>query len=299
MRLPLLEQQEPKPPSDRPAVDVVVPFFGPRESLERLIRGLAALRLREGDTLTVADNRPLAAERVQGEGPVRVVRAAERQSSYHARNVGAAAGRADWLLFLDADVQPRPDLLDRYFDRTPPDDAAVLAGGIEDEPCGADGPAVARFAALAGSMSQGNTLGGTWSYVQTANCLIRRSAFEAVGGFCDEIRSGGDADICFRLRAAGWRIEPREEAVVLHTSRRQLVKLLRQRARMGAGAAWVGGRHRGSFPPARLSGLAAWAARSLARACASALRGEGDEALVRALDPLAVWAFELGRRLPN
>ncbi len=124
-------------------------------------------------------------------------------------------------------------------------------------------------------MSQANTLGaGHWAYVQTANCAIRRSAFEQVGGFCDEVRSGGDADICFRLRDAGWAIEPRERALVVHSSRRTLGKLLRQRARMGAGAAWLDQRHPGSFPPA--AGLG-WppGERFASRARDSQRRGEG------------------------
>jgi len=277
---------------DRPAIDVVVPFFGPRASLERLVAGMSSLELRDGDTVTVVDNRPPGAAPVSG-----TIQAPERQSSYYARNRGAERGNAEWIVFLDADVRPRPDLLDRYFERRPADRAGVLGGGIEDEP--ADG-GVARFATLAGSMSQANTLGaGRWSYAQTANCAIRRDAFEQVGGFTEEIRSGGDADICFRLRDAGWEIEPREGALVTHTSRRRLSKLLRQRARMGAGAAWLDARHPGSFPPARWPGLLAWGAASIARAGAAAARGDRDQALFKAIDPLTAWAFELGRRLPN
>jgi GT2 family glycosyltransferase len=68
---------------------------------------------------------------------------------------------------------------------------------------------------------------------------------------------------------------------------------------MGAGAAWLNERHPGSFPARRLPGLAAWSVVSVARACACALGGRRDDAIVRALDPLTVWAFELGRRLPN
>jgi GT2 family glycosyltransferase len=277
---------------DRPAVDVVVPFFGPRSSLERLVAGMSSLALREGDTVTVVDNRPPGAAPVSG-----AIQAPERQSSYYARNRGAERGSAEWILFLDADTCPRPDLLDRYFDPLPSDAVGVLGGGIEDEPV--DG-GVARFATIAGSMSQGNTLGlGSWAYVQTANCAIRRDAFEQVGGFCEEIRSGGDADICFRLKDAGWKIEPRERALVTHTSRRKLSKLLRQRARMGAGAAWLDARHPGSFPAKRWPGLLAWGVGSVARAGVAAARGDRDQALFKAIDPLTVWAFELGRRLPN
>ncbi|HEY1595581.1 MAG TPA: glycosyltransferase, partial [Thermoleophilaceae bacterium] len=137
------------------------------------------------------------------------------------------------------------------------------------------------------------------AYTQTANCAIRRSAFEQVGGFRDDVRSGGDADICFRLRDAGWEIEARHEATVVHANRSRLAKLVRQRARMGAGAAWVNERHPGSFPPRRLLGLAAWSLTSFARAGLSALRGRRDDAILGTLNPLTVWAFELGRRFPN
>src|SRR4051794_4548216 len=75
---------------ERPAVDVVVPFFGPRASLERLLAGLSGLQLREGDTVTVVDNRPPAARPVSG-----TMQAPERQSSYYARNRGAERGRAE------------------------------------------------------------------------------------------------------------------------------------------------------------------------------------------------------------
>ncbi len=282
---------------DRPAIDVVVPFLGPRSSLERLILGMSRLELRVDDTLTIVDNGGVG---VTGNGRVRVVEAPERRSSYYARNRGAALGSADWLVFLDADVIPQPQLLDAYLAQAPGGRVGVLGGAIEDEPAGEGAPAAARFAALLGSMSQSNTLNGrSLAYTQTANCAIRRSAFEQVGGFRDDVRSGGDADICFRLRTAGWEIEPRHDATVVHSSRHRLAKLLRQRARMGAGAAWVNDRHPGSFPPRRLLGLAAWSAGSFARAASSALRGRRDEAILASLNPLTVWAFELGRRLPN
>jgi glycosyltransferase involved in cell wall biosynthesis len=282
---------------DRPTVDVVVPFLGSRSSLELLVHGMSALELRSGDTLTIVDNGGVG---LAGDEHVTIVEAPERHSSYYARNRGAGLGSAEWLLFLDADVTPRPELLDAYFASAPADAVGVLGGAIQDELAGPGAPAAARFASLLSAMSQSNTLNGrVLPYTQTANCAIRRAAFEQVGGFRDDVRSGGDADICFRLRDAGWEIEPRHHAAVVHANRRRLAKLLRQRARMGSGAAWVNERHPGSFPPRRLLGLAAWSVKSLARALTSAVRGRRDDAVIATLNPLTVWAFELGRRLPN
>ena len=48
----------------------------------------------------------------------------------YGRNRGAEQGSAEWLVFLDADVVPAPDLLDRYFDPLPAQDTALLAGAL-------------------------------------------------------------------------------------------------------------------------------------------------------------------------
>jgi len=286
--------------SPRPAVDVVLPFRGDAASLERVAQRLATLDLRPGDTVTVADNRPGA--RDGRRGPVRIVGAGERQTSYHARNRGADGGVAPWLVFLDADVWPPPDLLDRYFARAPADSAGVLAGAVADEPPAAGDAATAaeRYAWLKSSMSQEVTLADRdWAFAQTANAAVCRAAFEQVGGFEASVRSGGDADLCFRARAAGWTLERREEATVVHRNRATISRMLAQRARHGAGAAWLARRWPGALPRRRWPGLAWWSARRTAAGLAAVVRRDRDAALLGLLDGPAVWAFELGRLVPN
>ena len=136
-------------------------------------------------------------------------------------------------------------------------------------------------------------------FAQTAHCAVRREAFEAVGGFVDAVRSGGDADLCFRLAAAGWELESRPGAAVVHRNRTTVPRMLAQRARHGAGVAWLEDRHPGTFPARRLPGLLWWSTRRAASGLAALARGDRDRALVGLLDGPAVWAFELGRRLPN
>jgi glycosyltransferase involved in cell wall biosynthesis len=288
---------------NRPSFDVVVPFFGSGEALASLRAELARLVLRPGDTVTVVDNRPATTPEPTGPGPgpgagPRIVAAPERQSSYFARNRGAAAGSAEWLLFIDADVEAPPDLLDRYLDRAAAQDAGALVGEVVDAELD-DDSRVGRYLTESSSMSQANTMHGEWPYGQTANCAVRRTAFEQVGGFRDDIRSGGDADLCFRLRAAGWRLEQREEAVVRHRARTTVRALVRQRARHGAGCAWLDREYPGSFPAAPLRRLSKQALLDLGSAAGRLSRGDREGAVRALLDSISAWAFRLGRLYPN
>jgi hypothetical protein len=279
---------------DRPAVDVVVPVAGDAAGLRALLARLDRLTLRPGDTLTVVDNRGA------GVPDPRVLVATGQRSSYFARNRGAHRGGAPWILFLDADAQAPADLLDRFFAPPPGERVGVLAGAVADAPPGPRARAAERWAHRKASMSQEVTLGhGEWAFAQTANCAVRREAFAAVGGFTEGIRSGGDADLCWRLRDAGWALERRPGAEVVHENRTTVRALLRQRARHGSGAAWLGRRWPGALPRRRWPGLVWWGIRRAAAGLAALARGDRDAAAEGLLDGPTVWAFEGGRLVRN
>lgn len=279
-------------------MDVIVPFKGSAESLERVRERLSALSLEDGDSVLVVDNTP-GGEAAGGGVPV--LHAAERATPAFARNRGAARGNAEWLVFCDADTRPRPDLLDRYFDPPPQERTGLIAGGVIDEEVPPDAPAVARYAYLRGAMSQEDTFDfGEWGYPKTANVACRRAAFEAVGGFREEIRAAEDADLTYRLKAAGWQVERREDAAVVHASRTTLRGFIVQKAVWGAGGAWVHSVYPGSVPLIGRAGVLRWAIRSCAEGLLSAARRrDRDAAIFAVFRPLEALAWELGRLLPN
>ena len=282
----------------RPPVDVVVPFSGSQAELAELRAGLSRLQLAEGDSLVVVDNTP---GRVSSDGQVPVFCASGQPTAAYARNRGAERGSAGWLLFLDSDTRPRADLLERYFDPHPEESTALVGGGVIDEPVPRGGPAAARYAHLCGLMSQDNTFGwDDWSFPQTANALCRRKAFEAAGGFREDIRAAEDADLTYRLKAAGWKVERREAASVIHLSRTSLRGFVGQRLRHGAGGSWLDRRYPGSVPRKRWPGLLWWGVRSAVGGIAGAAwRRDGDRAIRAVLAPLENIAYELGRSLAN
>jgi hypothetical protein len=283
----------------RPSVDVVVPFKGGAQSLSALRGRLGAIGLRDGDSLVVVDNTPGAPEAPAGR--VEVLRAAEIPTPAYARNRGAERGAAEWLVFVDADTAPHHDLLDRYFVPEPAERTGLLAGGVTEPEAPPGAPAVARYAYLRRAMSQDDTLAfGEWGYPKSANIACRRAAFEEVGGFREEVRAAEDADLTYRLRAAGWELERREAATVVHASRRTLRGFLKQKAVWGAGGQWVSREYPGSVPLIARTSFWRWALGATARALAKAARGADRDTVIFALfRPLEAIAWELGRLLPN
>src|SRR5687767_7404207 len=106
--------------ASRPPVTIVLPFHGTVAEADSAIDALMAIERRPGDELIVVDNSGAGAVRPR-EG-VCVLRADDERSSYYARNVGAQAATNEWILFVDGDCRPIPDILQRYFDEQPPEE---------------------------------------------------------------------------------------------------------------------------------------------------------------------------------
>jgi mycofactocin glycosyltransferase len=280
----------------RPTVSVIVPFAGSGAELRSLVARLARLRLREGDEVLVADNSAQAAARSCGE--VRIVAARRLRAPGFARNVAARQARGEWIVFIDADTVAAPDLLDAYFSPGPGEDVGVLAGGIDD--LAEVSALAARYVSARGMMAQETTLRHAYGgHAKTANCAVRRSAFETVGGFDESARWGEDADLMWRLRDAGWRMEERTAARVAHRNRATLRALLGQQFGHGAGAAWLERRHPGSSPAPGPRELAGQARHFLRRAWRARRAGERDEAAFSLVDLGCRAAFEAGRLRSN
>jgi glycosyltransferase involved in cell wall biosynthesis len=285
----------------RPQVDVVVPFAGSLSELDTVCDRLLALELGPRDSLLVVDN---TSARTDQDGRVssdiEVVRASGWQTPGFARNFGAAYGHADWLVFLDADTVPSSDLLDRYFDPAPGAGTALIGGGVRDEKVPPDAPVAARYAYLRRLMSQEQTLNlGRWGFPKSVNVACRRAAFEAIGGFREDIRAGEDADITYRLRVGGWEVERREDAAVVHLSRRTLRGLIEQQALWGAGAGWLARAYPGSMPLIRDPDSVWHVLGEPLKALVSTGLRDRDAAIYAALRPTEAFARRLGRLLSN
>ena len=281
--------------TDRPSISVVVPFRGDRAAAGRLATALHSLDLGDDDEVIVADNSASGAAGHLAGDRIQVVRATRERSAYHARNEGARIATGDWLLFLDADCRPASGLLDAYFAEPIADGCGAIAGQILGEPDQAS--FTARYARSRHLFDHADGLiraegGGA----AAGNLLVRRSAFGALGGFTEGIRSGGDIDFCRRLAAGGWRLDFRPLALVHHRHRANMPSLLGAIARYGAGARWLNERYPGSSPPWPLRyGLI-----TTARDISTRLhQRQVEEAVFRGVDCLGLVAHRVGYASAN
>jgi GT2 family glycosyltransferase len=242
--------------TNRAAVTVVMPFAGtPADALAA--RGaLGSLELGPEDRLILVDNSAVATGLQAQDGRVQVLRATREHSAAHARNLGAAEASTEWILFLDADCRPKPDLVDAYFRQPVAPDVGALAGEVVGDLGVAS--VVGRYGAARNFLGQRAHMDHPYRpRAAAANLLVRRAAFEQVGGFYEGLRAAEDTDFAWRLQQAGWRLELRADASVVHAYRTTLGQLRRQWRSYAAGRAWLARRYRGFEPqPAVVRALA-------------------------------------------
>lgn len=283
-----------------PRVSIVVPVRNGGADLERLLSALAGLDW-PADRLEriVVDNGSTdgSRERAAADGRVRVVDE-PRPGSYAARNRGAREAAGEWLAFTDADCAPRADWLKRLLADPLPDDTGAVAGEIAALEMATP---VQRFIERRGFMKHAVTLPHKdLPCFSTANVAVRRTLFEKLGGFREDVRYFGDMDLSWRLQLEGRsRLEFRPDAVVLHRHRRGARALWRQAVQHGRGVAFMKRAHpeiyriRFDEQIGRLAGIGAAAARAAADPGGGADRWRAPGYLALWYGGLA-WGYAMG-----
>lgn len=228
---------------DAPQFSVIVPVWNGRDSIARCLQALAAQTYpRDRFEVIVVDNGSDdgTAEVARGFDDVTVL-SETKPGSYAARNHGLAQARGEYVFFTDADCIPRPNWIEAgaaAAQRHP--DAGVIAGPVELFREGPGGAMCAQYERMF-SFRQSQTI--TEGRCTTANWLCRRSIMQSLGGFNDELRSGGDWEFSQRITRAGYAPAYAEDMAVDHPVRATLSDLVRKRRRV-IGGFWTRGRSR-------------------------------------------------------
>jgi glycosyltransferase involved in cell wall biosynthesis len=151
-------------------------------------------------------------------------------NSAAARNVGLRLARGRFLLMTDADCVARPDWAEKL--------TSALAVGAEN-----------GLAAVGGSIIKHQPT--TWAqrhaitivngqqqlsylpalhlpYVAGANAGYVTARLREAGGFDEDLKSGNDVDVCYKLSLRGYRIGLALDAVIEHEDRATLARHFRR-----------------------------------------------------------------------
>jgi N-acetylglucosaminyl-diphospho-decaprenol L-rhamnosyltransferase len=261
-----------------PLLRVVVVTYSPGPSLEVFLSSLATATTASYEVVLAdngsSDGFPEAAAAATG---VSLVSTGGNLGYGRAANVGAEGATAPWLLIVNPDVRwCAPGALD-----------VLIAAGERWSEGGAFGPAIVTpdgqlypSARALPSLGRGigHALAGWWwptnpwtaayrkergapvegpcGWLSGSALLVRREAFESVGGFDPQyFMYFEDVDLCDRLARAGWSSIYVPSSVVEHTgghaTRRE--PMLMQRAHHASAYRYLADRYRGlGWAPVRL-----------------------------------------------
>lgn len=137
-------------------------------------------------------------------------------------NRAAAAARGAWLWFLNPDAPAGDGCLGALLTAAEPDGVAIVGAQVllPDERVNAgDNPIHLTGLCWSGRFGEPREHGPARDVaaVSGAALMVRRAAFESLGGFEPSyFMYQDDTDICWRARLAGWRVRFVPEAVVSH-----------------------------------------------------------------------------------
>jgi GT2 family glycosyltransferase len=200
-------------------LSIIVPVGGDGVGFDRCLASLGRLDPQPEEIIVVIDGIGAAFAEMAGEIGATAITLDEPRGPAVARNRGARAARGTLLLFVDADVEPKIDVVAKVvetFERQP--ELAALIGSYDDRP------------AHPAFLSQYRNLLHHWVHQQGrpeastfwgACGAIRKSVFDEVGGFDESFSVPSVEDIEFgsRLRRAGHRIALVKDLQVKHLKR--------------------------------------------------------------------------------
>ena len=222
-----------------PFVSVIIPCKAVDQTTDECLDALAGLAYPKFEVLVVTDEPAdvkRASVRYLESGPVGPARK---------RDQGATAAKGDILAFIDADAFPDRNWLQTAVDVFG-DPGVTAVGGPGLTPPGdgalahASGWILSSY--LGGGPHRFRSIKGNARWVDdypSMNFLVRRSAFEEVGGFSTHFYPGEDTKLCLSLITNGGRIRYDPNVVVYHHRRDLFRPYLRQIAQYGL--------HRGHF----------------------------------------------------
>ena len=250
-----------------PTVAVIVPAHGRPDGVARCVRSITELDYpRDRLDVVVVDDASEdggATARAAEAAGARVIPLSVNRGPGGARQAGACGTTSQILAFVDSDCTVEGSWLAQAVAELSNPALAATAGRVRIRPTPGT---IAAYEMAQSPLDMGHEFGdldahGLRFFCPTANFVVRREAYERVGGFDPAMRLGEDVDLCLRLLASGKRIRYRPDLVVWHDAPGSLMGIAERRFAYGKSEANLWPRHqitrRGMLLSLRWLGLAA------------------------------------------
>ena len=213
---------------------VIIPALNEAKNLSRNLPQVRA-QLDRTDELIVVDNGSSdATVAIAKEHGADVVFESVRGRS-QARNAGIKRSRGEIVVFLDADCLPEQDWLHHLIVGFEDARVGCVAGEITVSH-GDNG--LGRYLSKKGHLTQEvNFQHPFLPFGGSANVAFRRSVLDKIGGFDENLFSGHDADLCWRMQLeTDLKIIRAPDAIVYHSQTLTPKEVIRQKRRHGHGS---------------------------------------------------------------
>ena len=223
-------------PAAEPIVSIIIPVFNRLDLTRQCLRALYANTPAPRHEIILLDNGSTdgTAEFLRAEetaGRLRVISNKDNAGFAKACNQGAAAARGRYILFLNNDTEVQSNWLGALFALGEADPATAAVGskllfpdgtiqhaGVALADCWDHDPLLAfhLFAKEKSAFALANQR-RIYQALTAACMLVRKSCFEAVGGFDEGYWNGyEDVDLCLRFQQRGWLCVYEPASVVIH-----------------------------------------------------------------------------------
>jgi glycosyltransferase involved in cell wall biosynthesis len=196
-------------------ISVVVPVRNEEKTIRGLVENLLA-QSRVPDEIVITDGgsndstRSIISEYISSGAPIKLIESDDALPG-RGRNLAASAAQFDWLAFIDAGILPEHDWLDRLMTR-------AEANAKIDVVYGSWTPITDSFfkecAAIAYVPPAVLTHGSYQRPRSIASTLLRKSVWQAVGGFPEHLRSGEDLVFMNHIERRGFETVFEPQAMV-------------------------------------------------------------------------------------
>jgi glycosyltransferase involved in cell wall biosynthesis len=190
-----------------PAISVIVPAYGVAHLLHEALQSLQAQDFADWEAIVIDDGAPddvaAAFAPFASDSRFRLIQT-DNGGIAAARNRAIARARAPLIAFLDGDDLYQPDYLSTMTAAIAADPAIgfVTCDAVYFGTPAREGQPFSKYSAQSGPLTLDRVLSRKFNVF--IGCVLRRVAFDQIGGFDTSLQSAEDLDLWIRLLETGW-----------------------------------------------------------------------------------------------